>query len=241
VNESLARRTWPRGDAVGQRLVVDYLRGAYTYEVVGVVNDLRFYGLKREPRPEVYFPHAQVPYLGLNVVVRTKTDPAVHAKAVEQAVLELDPSQPVHSSVTLQRLVETSMARDRFAMGLLGLLAAIALVLAATGIYGVMAYMVSQRTHEIGVRMALGAQQRDVLQLILGQSLRLTLAGALLGLAAAYASTRVLSSLLFGISATDPATFGAVGLLLAAVATVAGYLPARRAARVDPMQALRHD
>jgi putative ABC transport system permease protein len=240
VNQSLARRVWPGQEAVGRRLVVDYIRGARTYEVVGVVNDLHFYDLRREPRPEMYFPHAQISYLGLNVVVRTNEDPASLAPVLERVVRELDPLQPVHSVATLEELLAESLARDRFLMSLLGSLAAVALLLAATGIYGVMAYLVSQRTHEIGVRMALGAQRKDAFAMVLRQSLMLSASGAAIGLLAAYGLSRGIAGLLFGISPTDPATFAGVAGLLGAVAVLAGWMPARRAASIDPMDALRH-
>ena len=216
-------------------------RGPYPYEIIGVVGDIKHYGLKSQTHPEVFFAHAQDPYLIMNVVVRTSADPQQIVQILSREVLKLDPAQPARGIVSMDQLISRSLSPDRFSMLLLGVLAAMALVLATVGIYGIMAYTVSQRTHEIGIRMALGARPRDVLRLIVGQGMRLTAIGVVLGLAAAFALTRVMASLLFGVSATDPATFGGIALLLTGVAFLASYLPARGASRVDPMIALRHE
>jgi len=238
VNETLARAAWPGRNPVGQRLVVDY-RGVYSYEIVGVVHDTRFYGLRNEIKPEVFVPHAMVPYLPMNVVARTVGNPLALTASVKKLALEMDRGQPLHSVVSMEQLVADSLAKDRFTTALLVFLAGTALLLAALGIYGLLAYGVRQRTHEIGVRMALGAGRESVLRSILGESLRLTLAGTAAGIVLALGLTRLLAALLFGVTATDPATFAGVVVLLAFTAALAGYLPARRATRVDPVVALQ--
>ncbi len=241
VNESLAAKVWPNQDPLGQRLVIDYNRGNYAYEVVGVTRGISYYGLRSRPRPEVFIPHAQNAYLPMNVVIRTTTDPAQLTQAVKDELRALDPAQPAHNLATMEQLLARSLAPDRFSTWLLALLSMLALLLAATGIYGVMSYVVNQRKHEFGIRLALGAQSADLLRLILQQGLRLTLTGLTLGVLGALALTRLLKGLLFGVSAADPATYLGVALLLAAVALLACYLPARRAMRVDPLVALRHE
>ncbi|MCM3869911.1 MAG: ABC transporter permease, partial [Pyrinomonadaceae bacterium] len=241
VSESMAKRVWPNESAVGKRLMIDYNRGKYAYEVIGITRGVRYYGLKNDPRPEVFIPHAQNAYLPMNLVVRTTGDPMRLVEAIKAEVHALDSTQPVSNIITMDRLITRSVAADRFSMWLLGLLASLALALAATGIYSLMSYFVSQRTHEIGVRIALGAQQRDIFKLILGQGAVLITVGLAIGLSAAFIFTRFLSSLLFGVGATDPLTFLSTPALLALVALLACYVPARRAARVDPMVALRFE
>jgi len=241
VSESFAHRVWPGESSLGKQLMLDYNRGKYAYEVVGVTRDIRYYGLKSQPQAEVFIPHAQNAYLPMNVVVRTVADPLQMIGAVRQAARELDATQPVSKLNTMERLIGRSLAPDRFALALLGLLAALALVLAAVGIYGVLSYTVAARTHEIGVRMALGATPRDVMRLALGQGMRLTLLGMTLGSFAAWALTRLMKPLLFNVGAADPLTFAGGVFVLTLVAWLACYLPARRAANVDPLIALRHE
>lgn len=242
VNESLAEQIWPGEDPVGKRLVIDYsTAGTYPYEVVGMVNDVRFYGIRTPPRPELYLPHAQRSYLIMNVAVRTAGAPEALVPELRRAVLEVDPLQPAYGVLPLAELVGSSVARDRFAMILIGSFGVIALVLALLGIFGVLSYHVGQRTHEVGVRAALGASRRDLVGLILSSGARLTFAGIGLGIVLAVASTRLLTSLLFGVSPVDPGTFAIVTLLPATGALAACYLPARRAASVDPVVALRHE
>jgi putative ABC transport system permease protein len=241
VNESFARKVWPGESAVGKQLTLDYLGGKYPYEVVGVTRDIRYYGLKSQPQPEVFIPHAQNPYLPMNVVVRTAADPLQLTAAAQQVAREMDATQPVSQITTMEHLIQRSVAPDRFALALLGLLALLALLLANVGIYSALSYTVAARTREIGVRLALGATSRDVLRLALGQGMRLALMGIALGLLSACALTRLMQPLLFGVSATDPWTLSVGALSLALVAWLACYLPARRATKVDPLVALRHE
>jgi len=241
VNEELARRVWPGASPVGRRLVIDYKRSQYVYEVVGVAGDTRYDGLRSRPEPEIFIPHAQNPYLAMNVVVRTTGDPLLSARAAEAEALALDPAQPVHSVTTMDQLLERTLAPDRFSMTLLALLALVALVLAGVGLYGLTSHFVGLRTHEIGVRIAVGARPGQVFAMVLRQSCRLAAAGGALGLAAALALTRLVSGLLYDVESSDPATFVTVTLILAAVMVCAAWIPARRVLRIDPIAALRHE
>jgi putative ABC transport system permease protein len=189
----------------------------------------------------VYWTHPELAHSSMTIVVRTEGEPLSLAPAAQREIQAIDPDQPVADVRTMEQLIATSVARARFNALLLALFAALALILASVGIYGVMAYAVVQRTREIGIRIALGAQSRDVLKMIVGQGMMLTLIGVGLGLVGAFALTRLMSSLLFGVSATDPLTFAVVSFLLSAVAFLACYIPARRATRVDPMVALRYE
>jgi putative ABC transport system permease protein len=242
VNESLARKLWPQQDPLGKVLHSsnDSGPGAWRRVVIGVVADTRQLGLDSPPRPEMFFPSRnQFPNLAL--IVRTAGDPLRMASAVTAQVWAIDKDQPVHDVLAMDHVVDDTISQRRFNMLLLGVFAATALVMAAVGIYGVLAYAVSRRTQEIGIRMALGAQTRDVFRLIGREGLVLVMIGIALGLAGALALTQLMRSLLFGVGPTDAATFAAVPALLAAVALAACYLPARRAARVDPTMALRHE
>ena len=242
VNESLARKLWPKQDALGQVLHsrIDSGPNAWRRVVIGVVADTRQLGLDSPPRPEMFFPsRSQFPNLAL--IVRTAGDPLRMTSAVTAQVWAIDKDQPVHDVYAMDHVVDDSISQRRFNMLLLAIFAATALVMAAVGIYGVLAYAVSRRTQEIGIRMALGAQTRDVLRLIGREGFVLVLIGIAIGLAGALALTRLMSSLLFGVSPTDATTFAAVPAVLAVVALAACYLPARRAARVDPTVALRYD
>ena len=241
VSESMANQVWPNEDPIGKRLMLDYNRGKYAYEVIGVTRGIRYYGLKSAPRPEVFIPHAQNAYLPMNVVVRTATAPSQLINAIKAEVRALDSTQPVRNITTMEQLLARSLAPERFAMTLLGVLAVIALLLAATGIYGLMTFIVNQRTHEIGVRMALGAQISDILKLVIGQGLRLVALGVAVGLIASLGLTRLIAKLLFSVSATDPLTFASSIGLLMAIAALACWLPARRATKVDPISALRNE
>ncbi|HKQ53228.1 MAG TPA: ABC transporter permease [Pyrinomonadaceae bacterium] len=240
INETLARKHFAGVDPVGQRLKVGI--NDINGEIVGVVGDVRSSSLSKEAGPEFYVPYAQVPIGDVSLVVRASSaDPAPLTQSLRAAVQELDPDQPLYEVHTMNALLSESVSRQRFSMTLLALFAALALMLASVGIFGVMSFLVTQRTHEIGIRMALGAQRRDVLKMVVGQGMKLTLVGVALGLAAAFALTRLMSSLLYGVSATDPLTFAGVSLLLAGVALLACYVPARRAMKVDPMVALRYE
>jgi len=210
-------------------------------EVVGIVGDVRHRGLDVDTRPEMFFPHTQTPSRQMTLVVRAAGDPEALAAPLRERVRAIDRDQPVGNVKTMEQWVSESVASQRFTAALLGVFAAAAAGLAALGLYGVVSYSVAQRTHEIGLRVALGARPRDVLRLVIGQGMALTLVGVGVGVAASLALTRVISGLLFGVGATDPGIFVAVPLLLASVALLACYLPARRAAKVDPMVALRYE
>ena len=242
VNDVLARREFPGQNPLGQRIVFG---GGDGLEIVGVVGDVRQAGLDREPLAEIYKPYTDVEYASLlsdmALVVKTSGDPGAMAGDVRQAVRAVDPGVPLYAVQTMDQVITDSLASSRLILWLLALFAGIALVLSAAGLYGVISYLVAQRTREIGMRMALGAQTRDVLRLILGQGAGLTAAGIVLGLLGALAATRVLENLLYGVSARDPLTFASIAALLALVALAATWLPARRASRVDPIVAIRNE
>jgi putative ABC transport system permease protein len=243
VSETTARTFWPGEDVLGKQLKVGSPSTSENkwLTVVGVVRDVRQYELVVEPKPQMYLPFTQANFFEPRaLVVKTNIAPLSLATAVRKTVWEIDKDQPVSDIASMENVVSESVARQRFSMLLLGIFATLALVLAAVGIYGVMSYSVAQRTREIGIRMALGAPRSDVLKLIIGQGLRLVVTGVLIGLAAAFVLTRVMSSLLFGISATDPITFVTISVVLVSVAVLASYIPALRATRVDPMFALRY-
>jgi putative ABC transport system permease protein len=242
VNEALARRYWPNEEAIGKRLgFEDDAAKQYWWEIVGVVGNVKHERLDAEAKPEVYFPYQQSPANFMTLVIRTTSDPSNMIAAVRDQVLAIDRDQPVFDIKTMDQRLAKAVSQSRFIMLLLGVFSALALVLAAVGIYGVMAYTVTQRTHEIGIRMALGAQASDVLRMIVRQGMILALIGVLIGLAASFALTRLMSSLLYGVTATDPLTFVGVALVLSLVALLASFIPARRATRVDPIVALRYE
>lgn len=244
VDETLARTYWPHQDAVGQRIKQGGQRSSAPWRVVvGVVRHVRYRTLESPSRVEFYWPYAQTQFaLGsLSLAIHTSADPRMLANAVQRQVSALDPDQPVYRIRTMQELMAESVARRRFSMFLLAIFAAAALLLAALGIYGVMSYAVAQRAHEMGIRMALGARGANILWLVLGQSLWLTGAGLLIGLAASLLLTRLLATLLFDVKATDPSTYLCVALFLAAVAQFASFLPAWRATTIDPVTALRQE
>ncbi|HLL70266.1 MAG TPA: ABC transporter permease [Pyrinomonadaceae bacterium] len=240
INEAAARRYWPNESPVGKRIKIGDPANPWL-EVVGVVGDVRHYGLDKPANMQVYLPHQQKPSQQMTIVVRSASDAESQINAVRNQVWAVDKDQPVYDIKLMSEYVAESVAQRRFSMWLVAIFASVALVLAVVGIYGVMSYTVAQRTREIGVRMALGAQASDILKLVVGQGMALTLAGVATGIVLAFAVTRVMSSLLFGVSAADPLIFSAVAVLLTTVALVACYLPARRATKVDPMVALRYE
>ncbi|MGH9940804.1 MAG: ABC transporter permease [Pyrinomonadaceae bacterium] len=241
VNEAFARRFFGTEDPIGKRLIpLD--REQPTRQIVGVVGDVRHQSLSAEAYPDMYVSYLQDPRVTLDLVVRTATaDPNGVAPAVRGAIREINRDQLIWQTQTMSGLVASNVAPRRFNMLLLGVFAGVALVLAAIGIFGVMNYTVAQRTHEIGIRLALGAQTGDVLRMVIGQGMALVLLGVGVGLAGAFAVTRVLASLLYGVSTTDPVIFASVSLVFTAVALLANYLPARRATKVDPLIALRYE
>ncbi|HJR05678.1 MAG TPA: ABC transporter permease [Pyrinomonadaceae bacterium] len=245
ISETMARRFWPDQDPTGRRLTSGSPTSTDPNDwitVVGVVKDVRQFELISEAKQQMYLSYVQADFFAPNdLVVRTDLEPLSLASAVRRAVWEVDKDQPVSKIRTMEEIVSESVARQRFSMLLLGIFATLALVLAAVGIYGVMSYSVAQRTREFGIRMALGAQRSDVLKLAVGQGLKLVLVGIVIGLGAAFVLTRVMSSLLFGVSATDPVTFITISLVLVGVAVLASFVPALRATKIDPMDALRYE
>jgi putative ABC transport system permease protein len=242
VNEALASRLWPNGDAVGKRLGFEEDPGKQVWrEIVGVVGNVRHKALEMEVMQETYFPYQQFPRNFMSLVVHTASDPVSMVPAIRSQVLSVDKDQPVSDIMTMEQRLAKSVASSRFVMLLLGAFSVLALGLAAVGIYGVMAYLITERTQEIGVRMALGAQKRDVLKMVVAKGMALAIVGTAIGLVASLALTRLMRSLLFGVTPTDWLTFVISSMLLLTVALLACYIPARRATKLDPLIALRYE
>jgi putative ABC transport system permease protein len=241
INETLARTFWPNANPLGQRITMKDWGPPLTGEIVGVVGDVKGSGLDATVGPMLYWPYTQFGQIFNTMVVRTDGDPLRFTAAVKDRIWSVDKDQPVSRVQTMDQILSDSVARRRLYVVLLGVFAWVALLLAAAGIYGVVSYSVAQRTREIGIRVALGAERVDVLWLIVAQAAKLALTGELLGILLALGITRLMASLLFGTSAADPFTFACVAILLSGVALVACYIPARRAMRVDPMVALRYE
>jgi putative ABC transport system permease protein len=242
ISEAMARHYFPNQDPLGKRLIFGFPPdGAAEREIVGVVGDVRDVALGQDPGPMMYVPYAQAPFWGANLVAKSTLSTSSVAAAIREEVRKLDKDLPVTDVATMTEIVEASVAQARFRTFLLALFAAMALLLAATGIFGVISYSVSCRTNEIGIRVALGASSGSILGTVFRETLILASIGLAIGLPCALAASHLIGHMLFGVSANDPATLGAVALALAAVAAMAGYVPARRAVRVDPMIALRHE
>jgi putative ABC transport system permease protein len=239
INRTMAENLWPGEDPLGKRL--EFPEVKTTAVVVGVVGDAKQYDIGEQQRPQVYTAYAQNPHIFGTLVVRARVEPLSLSKQVREAVWSVDPEQPVWKIRTVEYLMGVNVADRRFVLYLMACFAVLALLLTSLGIYGVVSYTVAQRTHEIGVRVALGAQGRDVLRLVLRHGMGLALAGVGIGLVASFYVTRFMAGLLYGVSAVDPPTYAFVALLLAGVALLACLVPALRATRVDPMEALRYE
>jgi putative ABC transport system permease protein len=239
INQTMAQRFWPSQDPLGKQ--VKFAQDGSEATVIGVVGDAKHYWLEEQQRPQMYDAYSQDPGLFATVVIRTTVEPLSLTEPVRQAIWKVDADQPMWKIRTVEFLVNRSTADRRFLMALMGIFATLALLLTIIGLYGVISYLVNQRTQEIGIRMALGAQMGDILAMVLKQGMVLVLTGVALGLAAAWMLTRLMSRLLYQVSATDPLTFASIALLLVTVALLACYIPARRATKVDPLVALRYE
>jgi putative ABC transport system permease protein len=241
INKTFADKYFAGRDPLGQKIIINMKDQNLADEIIGIVGDVHESSLAAAPEPLSYWPYPELPYSVMTVVVRTATSPLSLVPAIREALRQIDKDQPMAKIATMDQLVSDSVASSRFTMLLLSTFAGLAIVLACIGIYGLMAYSVAQRTHEIGIRLALGAQRRNVVRLIVGQGARLALTGVGIGLAGALLLTRLMSALLYGVSASDPLTFAAVAALLTSIALLACYIPARRAMQLDPLMALRYE
>jgi len=244
VNQALAEQNFPGESPIGKRIG---FRGPASnqapdwYEIVGVAANVRSLELREEPVAELYFSSFQDPFESMSLVIRSTVEPESIAGSIREAVAQIDRTVPVSNVETMKRVVSTSVTQPRFNLFLVGFFSVVALLLSAAGIYGVTAYTVAQRTHELGIRLALGAQVGDVLQMIMREGMTVIAVGVALGLAAAFGLLRLMKSLLFGVSETDPLTYVGITLVLMLVALIACYIPARRATKVDPLEALRYE
>jgi putative ABC transport system permease protein len=244
INEEMARRYWPNEDPVGKRMAIgESSKDTSWRTIVGVVGNVRHASLTEQPVPCAFIDYRQdlESWSRMAFVMKTAPEPTALTSAVRSSLVGIDPQQPVYAIEPMAKLIDGSVAPRRFVMSLIGSLALVALALALVGIYSVISFSVSERTREIGIRMALGAKRADVLRMVLGQGMRISAAGIVAGVAIAFALTRLLTTLLFEVSATDPKTFGLIAALLALVALLACYIPARRATKVDPLVALRSE
>jgi predicted permease len=239
INETLARQIFPGEDPIGRKLIIEMMNDPPPSEIIGVIGDVKHKGYDAEVRPMTYWPHVELSYSSMTLVARTDGNPLNYVSAVRGEVQALDPDQPIASVYTMEQLMRESVARARFITMLLTIFAGVALILSAVGIYGVMSYTVTQRTHEIGIRIALGATNRNVVSMVVAEGMKIMAIGLAVGLTGAVMLTRVMASLLFNVSASDPITFVLVAIGLTAVGFSACLLPARRAAKTDPMAALR--
>ena len=244
INEALAQREWPDEDPIGKKMSIGskvYKDEPLEWEIVGVAQNVRHFSLSSEVVPSMYVPHGQQRYQFMTLTIRTTSEPLLMADSVRKQVWAVDKDQPIGNVSAMDQLIYEQVSQPRFYLMMLSIFAGVALVLASVGIYGVMSHMVTQRTHEIGVRRAMGAQNRDVMRMVLRQGVGLTAVGAAIGVAGAAGLTRVMGSLLYEVSAVDPVTFVASPVILMAVACAASYVPARRATKVDPQVALRYE
>ena len=241
INKALSDRYFPGEEALGKKIAISMSENPVPSEIVGIVADAKYAGLDRETRPMAYWPHPELARSSMTLIVRAESDPLALSSALRREVQAMDKDQPIADVRTMEQMVNDSIARTRFSAFLLAVFAGVAMALAAVGIYGVMAYSVEQRTHEIGIRMALGADRGDVVAMVVRQGMTLAAVGVAIGLVSAFALTRFLSTLLYQVSVTDAGSFASVSIALAAVALVASLIPAYRATKVDPMIALRYE
>ena len=242
IDETMAKTFWPNEDPIGKRIKRGGRQSTAPWlTIVGVVRHVRYRTLEEPSRVQLYMPHAQAPTTGMSLAIKTMLEPRTLSTSVQREVIAVDPEQPVWAIRTMDELMATSVMRRQLIMTLLTLFAGIALMLAAVGIYGVISYWVTQRSHEIGIRVAIGASRLDVLKMVLGQSMSVVLIGVAIGLVGAVALTRLMATLLYNVSATDAATFASYSAALILVGLLASYLPARRATRIDPVTMLRQE
>ncbi|HEY6400470.1 MAG TPA: FtsX-like permease family protein, partial [Blastocatellia bacterium] len=239
INQTMAHRFWPNEDPIGKQVLL--MDGNLTGAIIGIVGDNKHNSLTEKQAAWMYSSYGHMPGIFATIVVRTTVEPMSLSNAIREAVWKVDPDQPMWSIRTVERMMDAHLARPRFMMILMGVFAALAMVLAAVGVYGVVSHAVSQGIREIGIRMVLGAQRRDVLRMVIAQGMKPVVTGVALGLSAAFGLTRWMNTLLYEVRPFDPATYVVIALLLTAMALLACYLPARRAAKSDPMNAIRHE